>query len=507
MLSSPVKIYGCIFLFFLPLTFLDQASFPFSDGAEHGAAVLRLAQNFITPGDPMLADSHNGSPRYVPSIWLMAVITRVFDLDVLLTLKISGIIGFFLFVCAVTLFAREYFGDKIRGTCTLVSMLFLWGLGWHGANAYMFSAIVYTAYYPSVVAFSLSFLAFFFELRFLNYRSKKALGATLILGGLAFVNHPLTGSFFLVCFSLLLIERNGWNWKTIGLIFLAAVIVLTLSVVWPYYSFFAAFFKISSGGMATAGDYQTTWEYLHSEPLLRTGLALFGLPLIGILVYRRQHLFLTGGFALFASMYILGTLTSTSLTERFILFAVVMLQLTFACFWGTWVTPGPHHRKGGARVLTILIFAGIILQGGVAYEDFIRPAFKRTPGKLLPVYENPNRMQKELRHYFTGESIVMTDVFSAWALPVYTGARITALFHTPPHVADNLERCGDSARFYSPQTTVTERHNILKRYQITHVLLNYVIYPGWRVIEPQMLQLGYSKMVSNERYAVFQRVR
>jgi hypothetical protein len=56
--SSSRMILRCfviiILIFSIPLAMLDYAHFPFSDGAEHGAAVRVLAQNFITPDDPCL---------------------------------------------------------------------------------------------------------------------------------------------------------------------------------------------------------------------------------------------------------------------------------------------------------------------------------------------------------------------------------------------------------------------------------------------------------------------
>jgi len=78
----------CILVFFISLAMLDYAHFPFSDGAEHGAAVRELANNFIHPDDPMLEGNYGGSARYVPSIFVMAVFLRLTGLDVLIVIKI-----------------------------------------------------------------------------------------------------------------------------------------------------------------------------------------------------------------------------------------------------------------------------------------------------------------------------------------------------------------------------------------------------------------------------------
>lgn len=255
--------------------------------------------------------------------------------------------------------------------------------------------------------------------------------------------------------------------------------------------------------MAAAGDYQLTWEYLHSKPVLRMGLALIGLPLITILACRRQHLLLTGGFAFFTAIYIFGTVAHVNLSERFVFFALVMLQMTFACFWGTWAAPGPKHWEKAARAMTLLIIGGILLQTGLAWQTSIWRVFKRVPGKVLPRYENPNQMQMELRRYLSEESIVMADIYSGWSLPVYTGARIIALYHTPPHIEDNLQRYRDTELFYNLNTPKAKRHELLERYKVTHVFFNYVLNAATRAIAAQMPQLGYKKMVSNNRYAVY----
>ena len=73
----------------------------------------------------------------------------------------------------------------------------------------MFSAILYTAYYPSVVSFSLAFLALYFQLRFLRSERRAFLVGTVISGAICFVNHPLTGAFFFICSGLLYLEREG----------------------------------------------------------------------------------------------------------------------------------------------------------------------------------------------------------------------------------------------------------------------------------------------------------
>ena len=62
---------------YIPLACLDYNHFPYSDGAEHGAAVRDLAKNLVHPVDPMLSNHPGDSPRFVPSIVVMALFMKL----------------------------------------------------------------------------------------------------------------------------------------------------------------------------------------------------------------------------------------------------------------------------------------------------------------------------------------------------------------------------------------------------------------------------------------------
>ncbi len=263
----------------IPFALIDYDHFPYSDGAEHGAAVRALAKKLIHTGDPMLHASSGASPRYVPSIFIMALFMKVSGLDVLVVLKLFEIAGFALFLISAALFSVEYFSDRGQAPWSISCLLFLWGLGWNGTNAYMFSAILYTAYYPSVVSFSLAFLALYFQLRFLRSERRAFLVGAVLSGAICFVNHPLTGAFFFICSGLVYLEREGLNKKALSCYALSIITALCLTVLWPYYNFFASLMTVASGEMQKTMDYSMARQYLYSTPLLRSGAALAGIPI------------------------------------------------------------------------------------------------------------------------------------------------------------------------------------------------------------------------------------
>ena len=492
----------CLLLFFIPLIFLDYAHFPFSDGAEHGAAVRELANNFINPDDPMLEGNYGGSARYVPSVLIMAAFVRLSGLDVLIVIKIFSILFLLLFVFSVDRFARLYFNKSNGSFCFLATLLFLWGTGWTGANAYMFSAMAYTAYFPSIVSFSLTFLALSFLLKYLKDGRTFGFVWCCILSGIIFVNHPLTGAFFFISTFFLLLEKSSSYKRCFILFIIILAVSFSFSLLWPYYQFFESFSSIASGAMAQTDDYQMTWQYLHSDRLLRIGPALAAVPLILILMFKRKNLMVTGSFVVFTFIYVFGYFTKTSLSERFIFFIVFTFQLAFSLFWAScW--------GGDSRIKKVFYSATVCLaaclQFYFVFGEFIAPAFTvRMGGSFISGYVSPNKVFKDLRKYLNNDDIVMSDIYSSWSLPVYTGAKIIVLWHTPPHVKDNFERTEEIKRFYNPAASNSERKKILDKYAVTHILLNHHVFGNYNeLIEPQITRLGYPLVVKNKDYSIF----
>ena len=497
-------LIAIILVIYLPLSLLDYNHFPYSDGTEHGAAVRELAKNMVTPEDPMLANHSGNSPRFVPSVLLMAFVMKLLDLDVLVVLKIFLIVYFALFLVAASLFSKEYFDDPGQAPWSVISLLFLWGSGWTGANAYMFSALLYTSYFPSVVSFSLALLALYFQLRFLRYNKKWFLVAEILLGSIAFINHPLTGIFFFICSGLLYLEKKGFNQKALAQYALSAGAALLLILLWPYYSLFATLLKVATGEMGQAADYQITQHYLHSNFLVRSGPALAGIPCIILFLKRKSYLMLTGGFVIFSLIYLTGYVFRISLTERFVFFIMFSLQLAASRMCREWFSSLPLQqgtRKIIASVLVCLILLGMIIQGVLVSIKFITPVFAFKPGTPFPTYVTPNAMQLELKNYLSDKDVVLSDIYSSWSIPVYTGAKIIALYHTSPHVNNNLERIEAVETFYDLETSNQSRKAILNKYNITHVLLNFKT--AGRDLEPFLKEMDFPVVARGADFCLF----
>ncbi len=344
--------------------------------------------------------------------------------------------------------------------------------------------------------------------QFLKNRHFRAGLLQYIFAALSFVCHPLTWFFYAVCALFLCLEsaeRPITSLVFTGL--LSAVTALCAVTVWPYYDFFPNFVNVASGDLArTASDYQTTRNYLYSDIVLRTGPALAGIAGIAVCLRKRENLLLWGGCAVFSGLYAAGYFLHISLAERFVFFAVFLLQLLFARIAALASVPGSEPLlKVPARAVTYicgaLLACGFALQGGLAWREVVRPCFSLQPSFPYVTYESPNSAQMGLADVFRPGDVVLTDIFSGWSIPVYTGARVVALLHTPPHVPDNYRRVADSNDFFMPDGPIEEKWEILARYRPSHILLNYrIIGPA---MEPVLRTMGFEPISLTESYAVF----
>lgn len=489
------------------LAMLDQPNFPYDDGAEHGAVVREMAKNLVSPGEPMLSTYEGKSPRYVPSVLIMALCVRLFNLDIIFALKLFSIIFFILFIAALALFVREYFEDSRQMVWSVFCILFLWGIGWTGANAYMFSAIIATAYYPSLVSFSLALLALYLQLRFIATGKKVFLFYTCAACAFSFVNHPLTGMFFLVCSGLLYIEKRAYIKKPLLYFGLSLVSLALLMTLWPYYDFLSNFTRIASGEMGDiADDYKITREYLYSRPLLRIGPALAGIPLIILFMKKKKYFFVVWGFVICSSLYALGFFLNISLAERFVFFAVFFMQISFSIACRTWYAGSMKSvRLGQRRNLAVLgcavLMCSMIFQARITFVDVLRPCFTADASFPFVRYISPNALQRNLKKYFKEGDVVLSDMYSSWSIPVYTGAKIIALYHTPPHISDNIKRISDVMEFYNPLLEEYRRKEIIKKYRVDKIFLNFKI-DGEKLV-PILKQQGFHVIAVDESFCVF----
>jgi len=476
--KSPTITYIVFFVsvgvLFVPFALQVLPWFEWSDGCEHAAAVKELRYSLTDPQNPILDLPGNTSPRFVPSIIIMAIIQKITHMDIFAVLGWSSLALFLAMGIGIFLFAKEYFKDSYQPIYTLLCILFLWGKGWDGANGYMFSSLVFTAYYPSVVSFVGIFFALTALLKYIH--QNKLIFSLLYIALSTFIvlNHPLTGFlFFLIAFLLVLTERPIQK-KTLYLFALSFCIAIGLTVLWPYYSFIESVFSVTGKKAKEFWDYRATHQFLYSELFVRIGPGLLGIIPVLYFGAMRKHLFIVSGFISCSVLYALGYFFDISLAERCIFFCMFFSQLAFSRFLNNLI-----HAEGGLQSIRIHwfvkacfiagLFVGTAAQLFLVSKVYLPQYLEWKPAFRIKTYQHPLKKYFTLAHYLQRGDIVLTDVFTSWIIPCITEVKVVSLLHNSPLVSDNSERLSDTMSFF---TEPHSHQNILKKYRITHILID-----------------------------------
>jgi hypothetical protein len=478
-LQTPGRKYIFAFLLisfiFIPCAFLTYPFFDNTDGCEHTAAVKELTYSFTKPHNPLLNLPGRTSPRFVPSVIMMAIVQKIFSPGLFTLIGFSSIASFLLLGVGIYLFSREYFHDAQQPLYTLFCILFLWGKGWEESNSYMFSSLIPFAYYPSVISFALIPLSLFSLLRYLRGRNAVYGSAYVLLSSFIVLNHPVTGLIYFLVTLLLLVTEGYGEKKAFTLFAISLLVALGLTALWPYYPFLKSLLFVASGKAKQFWDYEITHAYLYSDLFKRIGPAFLGIIPLVYFGMKKEHLFLVLGFLSCLLFYALGYLLNISLGERFIFFCMLFSQLAFSRILKLLIEERASFKNSlVANLATILFLSALV--GGMGIQLFLTGKIYLPP--LLK--QSPQPMEKYIvlqKHLHQGDT-VLADVFTSWPLPCITGVKVVSLYHNSPLIPENAERLSDAVTFFrSPN----ERKRIVEKYHITHVLINRKLLPPWTV--------------------------
>ena len=213
---------------------------------------------------------------------------------------------------------------------------------------------------------------------------------------------------------------------------------------------------------------------------------------------------LVGGFVIFSLIYLTGYVYRISLAERFVFFIMFSLQMAASRICREWFSPLPLQqdpRKITASFLVCFILLGMIIQTIFVGTKFITPAVAFKPGSAFPTYVTPNALQSELKNYLSDQGRgIIRHLFFLVHSRVHGGKNHCPLPHLSPH-RDNTERKKAVETFYDSSTSPEARKAILKRYGVTHLLLNFQT--AGKALEPVLREMGFEVVARNESFCLF----
>ncbi|HET9172385.1 MAG TPA: hypothetical protein VFN97_23360 [Actinospica sp.] len=435
---------GAVFVFFAVLA----VRLPWADDLMlHLAVLRRLIHDPVHPGNPVI-DTGGSSIYYSPYMLALALPGKAFGDTAYTLYKLAALVNVALLLTGLYRFVRTLSGALWAPPLALVGMLFWWGTKVVAFSGFLsFVSLVDTMAYPSTLATALTLHLW----AWLNdggrtMRSpRRAIGIGVLLG-LILLIHQFTGLSALVGCAAILVALHRIARTKAALTSLAAGLVacLVIVAVWPYYHLWSV-----SQGELSALDPIHHALYLHAQKWYAIGIVL-GVIALALRWRRDKTDVLVLMFVGIGAVVAFGALSHHWSYGRSWPMVMLVAQLAVAvalaeargwCRWA-WAVP--------VALATVI---GGATQFGGHFEN-------------IPHLDGLDR-------YLTPASVVAaSDQYAQYEVAAHGGYGVTAPWYLPeiPR-ATQSERNAAVAAIFSSQTSEADRTALLRRYDVTWILL------------------------------------
>lgn len=442
----------------------------------HLAYIQELSKGAIPPNSVFTTSNISENYQCGPYLVTMSYAFALTGLNPIVLLYIAGLINLCLFIFFSFKFVKEILGQRIA-VFSVISMLFIWGpLGQYAGVYKIFAA--YDFFYPQGVAYTLLFASLYCLCK--AKENKRYMIFSIILSVVLFTTHPLTGILYLVLIFLFLLA-DVYKTKTFNRsyhLFLIGLPIITflLSLLWPYYSVLDAFL-VRAQDVSLAGGIPSLNISLFSPisvPEKYSGNLLYTVGCIIAYKFRPPytviHYPVIAGFACF------GVIGLWRLIKDKRIF--LPLWFTFCFLWVALLCP-VYWRFFLFSLIPLHIGFGIVLSNFLSVEKkkFLKYFVVSvlilsflTTGLVthLPTTFYP---KADLNYDFIIDnteidSVIMSEGYTRVKIPALTGRKVVY------GLSNDSERLNAVNTFYSPNTTSKEREEILKKYNVSYVVVN-----------------------------------
>jgi hypothetical protein len=464
------RSYIIVCLILLPLAVFFSLVRPWGQTAdlwETAAAVRAVAQNFAHPQNPLLDLPGSTSPRFTPYTLFWGAVMSGSGLSVLAVMALAGISNFLLFVTGLFRFVSRITRAGILPTYMLLIMLIVWGTGYGEANGYQLRLFFETLPYVGIFAYGVTFHAVGYLRKFLDFQRPRDVAFYTLLMAIVFVTHPITAAFgFVAAVAMLMAERD---WRKLVLMQGVPLLALIAALMWPYFDYWKVLTRGSGEAWFVAPLFQNQVEAL--------GSALVGIPIVVYYALKQRHPFVVYGLVLCLVVYFMSYVFQILIGSRFLLFAVFFMHLAIAVYL---YEHGMHRRRhlegwlsshGYLLIIVFVVFVPGMWNRAHELAKHVRRMYD--PPAHFHAYVSPVRPSFFLKDQLAERNVVLADDSTAWVVPAITGAKIVSQQKGDPLITAeiNVRRQSVQAFLYRPIST-RERVAIIRRYRVTHILLD-----------------------------------
>lgn len=453
-----------------------------ADAWEHHRAVLAMSQDLWEPGNPTYA-GEEPSIRYSPYTIALAQIVRSTGINAYDALSVAAVFNTLLLLIAIWWWLRAY-QMQAAAPLVLLSVLFLYGTPPGYANSLALSDLPWHQVNPSALAMPVMILAWAWL-----YRAKGlgliafTLVTSVLLAG-SVLSHGMSG--VLGAFGLFITAVASDRGRVPKLIatFVTCGIGFGLAAAWPWYDFLYAVTKSPD-----------KW-YWYNPAIFKMMLFNWCLPAflasLAALPMRdkpfiRTALLATAGLL---CVTLVGAVAGSPTLARLPLAGLIFPQAAVGVFIYSIGVASPkgwfvrlkqmfdRDRAVMSRALVETTVVGLIVV--LALPNFWlslrephlgRKWIAQLTGREDKQPHNWERYEALLTPNIKPHDVVLAEPRTAWPVPSFSGRVVSAL-HLEFFSPGQFERLEDTAKFFSPSTSHTDRVALIEKYGVKWLLLD-----------------------------------
>jgi hypothetical protein len=458
---------------------------------ETAAAIRAATQSLVHPANPLLSLPGDTSPRFTPFVLLWAMVARLTGWSLFTVVGLAGIFNYLLFVTGLAHWLTAQTREPRFALVALAVMLTVWGTGYIYANAYQLGFFLSSLAYAGTFTYGVCFHALGLLRRYMNAPRAGSLIAYALLSALGFITHPITAAFqFVAAVAMLLPEK-----KLAQVLWLQAVPLLSLAaaLVWPYFDYWTVLVHGSLDHWFPAS--------LFKGQILRMGTALAGLPICIYFAIKRRHQWVVWGAGISTGIYVVSAIVRFLMGSRFLLYGAIFLHVAIAFYliegWPDWWRQASLRdwRRSVKFAIVLLLLLPALPGRGIelreCYLDFVHKFYgaERTP--------TPDERLSFLAGQINDTHILLSEADTGWPVPALSGARLVAQAKGDPLIQAEIDRRREGvSEFFGQEQTIEQRRAFIKRYAVSHILLDLAQRDRWdSFLIGQLTQLAVEQTV------------
>ncbi|NOZ61825.1 MAG: hypothetical protein GXO74_09095 [Calditrichaeota bacterium] len=466
-LLTAKKSFICFSILLIAYTFLSAIFVNFSGTAdywEHLAAMFSFSRNLLHPENPYVlsADpSHLLSPYHF--FWGFAA--KITDLHPIYLFPLIGAFNIGLFLFALTRLSRFLTSSTKFALPLALTLFFFWNNPWPWSGFYNFGLLPLTSVYPYWFSFSLSLIILS------DYgNSRKAMTQLLLifLATIAFISHPVTGSFLILATAIKIIFQQELSLTRKAMLLFGLILVFPMSMIWPFFPIWDAVGKSHDfAAMNFSGNYRLFYQGVVGKIFP----ALIGLPLIFLNKKElRANFIITGFFAVLFVYFFNYFVLHNSVFGRYIVYLVFFLHISIVLFLKRTETNFRGKLTFTVFSLFLIFFGAKEIKNSTHWLGIFDDLKENTP---IGTHSNFNifRIYQKIDLFINTNDVVLAPLDESWLLPAIIGCKVVGVKHSNPFMPDYYDRLKDNETFFSDTASVEIRKQILKKYQAKYVLI------------------------------------